>query len=489
MILGYLSIGLTIFIVLVLPLPRTVKPWMYYSGLFVVGCSLLLSTTNAGHYLIGTDINVEYYYARQALLNGWDISLPSSINSSMSVTVLSPLLAGYHESALIWVFKIGYPILFAMVPVLLCYIYSRFMPVKWAFLSAFVFILVPTFFLEMPQVTRQMIAMLIIAGMLAILSSKAQHKYKMLCLFIGTPLVIVSHYSTALFWMAILLVTVVGYYRDNQKWKTLDVSMILLINSILLIVYARWVSSGWQVEDAGNALSRLGKLNPIEYIITIPTLAILSYGLYCLLKWNKVSTLYKSWAVVVGLILAVGCLYPPLADTINFTRYLQLCLMILAPCAILVLKRRQTIQTMFSMLVCFFIILSGLLFNLLKIDNIAHFNIPYSIALENKRLDAGNYIISDDNKVARWAYDNGYREVYGDLGGTAILQNYFSVYQAKPINVLVPGNVVLFRTWNTQHNTIAINNGIGLRRQDPIPPDLRYKIIYQSGECKLVEIQ
>jgi hypothetical protein len=329
----------------------------------------------------------------------------------------------------------------------------------------------------------------------------------MLGLFVGSPLVVMTHYSTAGFWFVMLFATIIGYWKGNQKWKTLDVAVVFAITVIFAVIYSHNISSGWQVEDTGNAISILTSgiitvdpvettkpaisifsgINPREYLITIPCLLILVYGFYRLLKWDKVPVLYKSWAVVVELMLLAGAVYPPVSATINFTRYYQLMLIVLAPCIIFLF--RWNLKIAVPILVTVFLFSSGLIFNIFQINNISHFNIPYSIALENNRLDAGNYLTTDDRIVAQWAYDNGYDNVTGDLGGVGILQNYFSVYQAKPISTLIPGNVVLLRTWNTQHNTIAVTNGPGLRKQVPLPQDLKYQIIYESGECRLVEIQ
>jgi len=502
MILGYISIGLTLVAVLALMI-LNLRARYYYFGIYLIGALLLLSTTLASSQLVGTDINVEYYYARQALINGWSISLPHSFNSSMVLTILAPLLSGEgsNQSDLLIVFKVVFPLLFAYVPVLLLYIYSRFMPMKWAFISAFVFVLVPTFFLEMPQISRQMIAELIVVGMMALLMSKLAHKWKMLGLLLGSLAVVVSHYSVATFWFVFLFATVIGYWLHNEKpWRVLDVGFILIASLALFYAYSHWVSSGWQVEDIGNAVQGLAAniqgLNPnsgidnkssVNLLPIILTL-ILSYGIYRLLKSKEAPKLYKVWIATASLLLIIGVIYPAVSNTINFSRYYHLMLIILAP-AVVYSFQRNTLKIATSLALILFLFSSGLIFNLLKIDNIEKNQIPYSIALENKRLDAGNYLTSDDDKVAKWAYDNHIQKPTGDLGSMAALEHYYSIYELKPFEGFNPGDYILLRCWNTEHGTYAVTNGPGLRKQMKLPRDLKVVVVYRSGDNYLVRVK
>lgn len=486
MILGYASIGLAIGAVLVFMVARSLPAWAFYIGAYVVGAALLLSTTLASTQLIGSDVHVEYYYAFQSLQNGWDTSLPSTINTSTAITVMAPMLAKMGIP-LKEVFRVVYPLLFALVPVLLVYIYSRFMDIKWAFLAAFVFMLVPTFFLEMPQVTRQMIAELLVVGMLALLMSNLDHKWKMLGLLAGSILVVLSHYTIATFWFVILAATVYGYLISNQKWRTLDVAVVLGISGIFALVYSQWASSGWQGEDFGNALQRLSWPNPKDYLITIPATLILVYGFYRLMKYSEAPKLYQSWALTAGVLLLLGALYPPFSNIINFSRYYHLMLIFLAPC---ILYSFPSLKIAVPALVVAFVVTSGLLFNLLRINNIERLSLPYSIALENRRLDAGNYLTDSDSKVAEWASENGVKTIYGDMGAKSISQDYLSIFQTLPIERSQSGDYLLLRSWNTERGTAAVYSGVGLREQIPLNLDyLNKNIVYQFGDSKLVKIQ
>jgi uncharacterized membrane protein len=499
MILGYFSIGLAVLIILVLAISRTEKPWPYYIGAYVVGGILLLSTTLASSQLVGSDIHLEYYYANQAILNGWDISLPCTVNSCLPVTILAPFLSGYDSDRLIWIFKVVFPLLYALVPVLLVYIYSRFMPIKWAFLSAMVFVIVPTFFLEMPSISRQMIAELVIVATLALLMSKHGHIWKMAGLLAGSILVIVSHYSTATFWLVILASSIIGYGIQDRKAHTmrwLDVGVIFAVSVGFFLWYSRWASSGWQVVDYTNTIiSIVGSTNSgnigtpsslnINWIPIIASL-VLTFGVYRLLK-AKIDILYKVWVITAFALLLVGAVFPQISNTINFSRYYHMMLIILAPVVIFTF-RYKIIKRTTTCLIVAFLFSSGLIFNLLKIDNIEYPNIPYSIALENQRLDAGNYLTADDRRVAKWASENGIKEVYGDAGGVLALQDYFSLYQTHSISDALPDGYLFLRSWNIERGTFAYWVGPGLRIQKPLP-EIDRPIVYQSGKSILYGVK
>lgn len=508
MILGYVSIGLTVWILM--SLIYSEKPLPYYIGAYVVGSFLLLSTTLASQGLVGSDIHLEHYYAYQAQLNGWNTTLPCTINSCLPVVLVAPAISDAFKIDLIWIFKIVFPLLYALVPVLLVYIYSRFMPIKWAFLSAMVFVIVPVYFLEMPAISRQMIAELLIVGMIALLMSNFQHKYKMLGLLIGSVGVVFTHYSTATFWFVFLFATAIGYVLTNQKWRTLDIFVILVISSITFIVYSNTISSGWIMVDFGNVVEAmvpdsLASSLPImptsatdigksfqnsstsSLIFIIPSILILVYGTYRLIK-SKINTLYKVWIVTAFFLLLAALVYPKISQTINYTRYYHMMLIFLAPAIIFTFRKWNVRITTIGLIIAF-LFTSGLVFNLLKIDNISKLQLPYSIALENQRLDAGNYLTQDDRKVSKWASENEIKEVYADLGGVAAMQDYLSLYQVKPLNEAKQNSYVFMRSWNMEKETITVWIGPGLRKQEPLPDIKNFDVVYRSGSSILLKVK
>jgi uncharacterized membrane protein len=136
-------------------IPREVYPIM----IVMIALSLFYQTTLFSNYLIGSDIHLEYYYARLVYQSGyWDSSILMTINSCLSVIMLSPVYSLLLGMDIIWLFKIVYPILFCLAPLAIYRIFRLQMSPRYAFLAACFFICQPMFFMDMPQLLRQQVS-------------------------------------------------------------------------------------------------------------------------------------------------------------------------------------------------------------------------------------------------------------------------------------------------------------------------------------------
>ncbi len=136
-------------------IPREVYPIM----IVMIALSLFYQTTLFSNYLIGSDIHLEYYYARLVYQNSyWDSSIAMTINSCLSVVMLSPVYSLLLGMDIIWLFKIIYPILFCLAPLAIYRVCRLQMSPRYAFLAACFFISQPMFFMDMPQLLRQQVS-------------------------------------------------------------------------------------------------------------------------------------------------------------------------------------------------------------------------------------------------------------------------------------------------------------------------------------------
>jgi uncharacterized membrane protein len=162
-----------------------------------IALSLVLHKSLISDYLTGWDIQHEFWIASQVLINhSWDPSLPFHTNAMMSITVLAPTFSILSGLDLVWIFKIIYPILFAIVPVALYYAFRKQTTEKIAFLSCFFFMAFFVFYGEMLAVARQEIAELFLALALVILVELTKNNKKYLLLFLLFSVgIIISHYG------------------------------------------------------------------------------------------------------------------------------------------------------------------------------------------------------------------------------------------------------------------------------------------------------
>ncbi len=176
---------------------KFIRPNIYPLAIFIIGLCLLYQTTLMSPYLIGTDIYTEYdFYQLVAYTGFWDASIPSTVNSCLSITMLAPAYSLLLNIEGVWVFKAVYPLLFSLMPLLLFHIFSQQMSSKKAFLAAFFFVAVPTFSLEMVALCRQQIAELFLALVILLLVDRKLSLIPKLTLaVIFAASIVVSHYS------------------------------------------------------------------------------------------------------------------------------------------------------------------------------------------------------------------------------------------------------------------------------------------------------
>ena len=163
---------------------------------FCIGLSLLLQNTLITDFLVGTDIHGEYYFSYTGLKTGWDISIPHPYNSSMLISLIIPTISNTLGIPLEAIFKVFLPICLACVPVVCYYIFRKVFTDIISFLASIFLISVPTFFLEITGIGKQMVGELFLVLTLYVLffSKFSNVKRGVLALILG-GLTIMTHYS------------------------------------------------------------------------------------------------------------------------------------------------------------------------------------------------------------------------------------------------------------------------------------------------------
>src|SRR4030043_803331 len=93
-------------------------------------------------------------------------------NAMLSITILPTVYSNMLGIDETWVFKIIYPLIFALVPVGLYLLWQPYIGKKLSFIAAFVFMAQSTFFTEMIALNRQMIGELFFVLLLLVLLNK-----------------------------------------------------------------------------------------------------------------------------------------------------------------------------------------------------------------------------------------------------------------------------------------------------------------------------
>ncbi|MGZ8898164.1 MAG: DUF2206 domain-containing protein, partial [Halobacteriota archaeon] len=184
-------------IVLLIAFDKFIPSKLYPFSVFVIALTLLFQQTLRSAWLTGYDIQTEYYLANSVLNTGaWNLSLLSQYSGMLSVVVFAPIYSLISSLGLVWVFKLVYPIIFALVPVGLYQIFRRQLNEKVALLSCFFFMSFAPFYVAMTSLARQEIAELFFVLLILLLVSEEMNQRVRSALFIVFGLsMVVSHYG------------------------------------------------------------------------------------------------------------------------------------------------------------------------------------------------------------------------------------------------------------------------------------------------------
>ena len=224
-------------------IPKNLYPW----AIFVISLGILFHYSLIGKYINSFDIHTEYYLANLVVQNSfWNSTIPQLYNSTISVTILAPLLDKILSLDLTWIFKVVYPLLYALVPVIIFEAVKKQTGNKIAFLATFFFISISTFYFDMPGTAREEIASIFFALLILILANKVvnqQFNRILICVF--SIALVMSHYTMAfiligLLIFSLLILTFISRFK-NGKFKHNQINTIEPVFIYLLIVcFAGW---------------------------------------------------------------------------------------------------------------------------------------------------------------------------------------------------------------------------------------------------------
>ncbi len=193
----------------------------YPLAVFAIALAMLFFASLISSNVWGWDSQKELYSANLVLTSGgWNPSLAESTNAVTSITLLAPVLSLMSGVSVTWLFKIVYPLVFALVPLALFVTVRSQTNDKIAFLSAFFVSSLFTFFGEMPALARQEIAELFLVLLLILTVDKyrsaveKRRVYVLFAVFAGS--LVLSHYALALIYLAYISVAwLVLFLVDN----------------------------------------------------------------------------------------------------------------------------------------------------------------------------------------------------------------------------------------------------------------------------------
>lgn len=228
-ILLFMIIAISLLFVIAVISKKLLPPKLYPLVILVIAISLLYHSSLISNYIWGADIHMEYFIFKTTENNAhwssvfmypWD-TVYGRINSMLSVTILPTIYSSLLNMDATWVLKILYPIIFSFVPLALYKLWQKNIGAKRAFMAAFLFMAMSTFYTEMLGLNRQMIAELFFILLLLVVLSKEMKPFnRITCFMIFSVALITSHYALAeifLLFISLVWISMVAMKRPSRN--------------------------------------------------------------------------------------------------------------------------------------------------------------------------------------------------------------------------------------------------------------------------------
>ena len=365
-ILMFLIIILALIVVLI-AFDKFIPKKLYSLTVFIVAISLLYHHSLISMYLCGWDIQCEYYTSNLVTTTAqWDSTIPTTTNAMLSIVMLAPIFSNVCSMSPTWVFKIIYPLVFALVPLGLYRVFQKQTNDKIAFLSCFFFMSLFVFYTEMLALARQQIAELFLVLLILLMIDKNMDRVKRAGLItIFAFSLTVSHYGLSYIFMFSLIV-VYGLFFLNARRKNQNKVAEIVTTHRFVALYITFTIAWYMYVSSSSAFEAIVSigdhiassiftdfLNPeaaegIELIMTetvSPLHGVTKYlhlisqffivmGILTLLlkhKEMKFEKEYAAFSYVAFMICFVGVVVPFFASSLNTSRLYHITLIFLAP--------------------------------------------------------------------------------------------------------------------------------------------------------------
>jgi uncharacterized membrane protein len=348
--------------------PEKLYPFLIFSISITLICQVLLTSK----YIVGNDVNLEYYVFRLTQISGhWGFLNPTfnslaplTYDSMLSITILPAVYSALMAAQGGIVFKILYPFIFCFVPLTMYRICEKQFGKLIGFLSALFFVFTPTAFYGEPLgLERQIVGelFLILSVFLLINKTIPVTKRKLLLIIFGAALV-VSHYSLAYIYLAIIAIV---FIISNVKPRRDDILSTVTVLLLFVMTFS-WYAIGFNspliglidtfkgtftelttgAQAAAGAATNTMLAAPqvftvatwINLLVSVIANFFLVIGVLAIIlrpKGTEISAKYLIMTIIAAIILVTALIAPSIAGTLNFTRFYGITLLILSPCFVL----------------------------------------------------------------------------------------------------------------------------------------------------------
>jgi uncharacterized membrane protein len=511
---------------------------IYPFAILMIAIALLFQTSLISNYIMpyGSDSPNELYIASATqLLSHWNpiFSVPSDLvfgryNAMLSITVLPTVYSNMLGMSLTWVYKIIYPLIFALVPLGLYLLWKPYIGKKFAFFAAFLFMADITFFTELTALNRQMIGELFfVLLLLVLLNKKIKQEVKFISFAVFSIGLIFSHYALAeIFLFLIFAAWLASVYLKRPSFN-LQFNMIVFFFVAMFgwyiftsgaVVFTSFTSMATQIASqfggifnpasrGTEVLTGLGlaqspsMLNTVSRAFAYLTEIFIAIGIVALILKKTHFRFERDYTIfsVVALVFLVALIaVPGLANVLNMTRFYHILLMFLAPFCVIgmwasvqfVFKHEKTILVslvIVAVLVPYFLFQTNFVYEVAKTES---WSIPLSAYRMNPLQLYESYGFIDSHSVycAEWVSNNlpcQNNTLVADTGLDTALTAYGLIYPGYVGNLtntaaVYPGEFVCLSYLSVNYEKLTWNGTLS-------PVLNQTDLIYSNGGSEVYE--
>jgi len=360
-----LAVLLVCIFAFVICLPTNLIPEnLYPLAILAIAFCLLFQVLWMSPYIMGSDVNTEYFLAGLASKTGhWSQNYPNQYENALSVTILPAIVQTLLAVDTTTIFKTMYPLAFSIVPVIMYLAYKHIVDSKRALLSSIFFMSFSSFYQDVSFIGKEQIGQVILALLLLfMLKGKLRSYAKPLTMLLLIAGLAISHYSLAFIFVAFLLLTapILALLKMRRTITTSFVALVgvltfaWVISSAQGIAFNSLVQLGYNVYEgtilnffsAGarqpTVLKAFGvgvtpsPVNSIDLVVHYVIQFFIVVGLVRLWKQRKsVNGEFLFFMYLSLLLVVVSVALPYFAAGLNFTRVYQIALIFLSPACVL----------------------------------------------------------------------------------------------------------------------------------------------------------
>jgi len=444
---------------------RNIPQVVFPVTILMISCALLLGHGLTSNYLLGADVQAEYFAYQQVISSQHWTFISNEVFSATIGTSLLPavyqLITGVSG---FYMFKVVFQLICSVTPLVVYVIARKYLTTVYAFLASFFFMAQLQFIANIQSAIREELALLFLALAFMVLLADDLGKERRTLLFLTfAGSAILTHYTTGLVLILTLLIAygiaavVARYYRFVRRYgaaKSVRPAVTFTSIVLLFVIFFLWYNQLAQANNvtefvrvtithfsqffiadsrsqevlaaAGQNVSSLPKLvRAYTYDILYVIIGIGVLAIFFKRESNQYGTRYAFLALAAVILFILWILIPYLS-TYGILRLFQLLLVLLAVPFVIgvatILKTVKITRQRYCVAAVLLILLVQYACATQLIDQA--FGVPGSIDLNRSGVSYDTYYLYNQEVIAaQWLRNNmAGTNVTADAGGSVRLE-------------------------------------------------------------------